>query len=151
MISGPESVAMDTPASNSGPLGQPRGIGFAILMAIITLGIYTLYWVFKTQDEVKNHSGQGVGGVLGPVIYIVVGIVTWFLVPSEVGKDVPTGRTAGFLLGVDRPLAPPADNRSVRLVHQDPGRPQPVLGVQEHRLVADDGTGYRASLRDDAR
>jgi uncharacterized membrane protein YgcG len=77
---------MDTPASNSGPLGQPRGIGFAILMAIITLGIYTLYWVFKTQDEVKNHSGQGVGGVLGLVIYIVVGIVTWFLVPSEVGK-----------------------------------------------------------------
>ena len=63
---------MDTPASNTGPLGQPRGIGFAILMAIITLGIYTLYWVFKTQDEVKNHSGQGVGGVLGLVIYIVV-------------------------------------------------------------------------------
>ena len=77
---------MDTPASNTGPLGQPRGIGFAILMAIVTLGIYTLYWVFKTQDEVKNHSGQGVGGVLGLVIYIVVSIVTWFLVPSEVGK-----------------------------------------------------------------
>ena len=88
---------MDTPTSNSGPLGQPRGIGFAILMAIITLGIYTLYWVFKTQDEVKNHSGQGVGGVLGLVIYIVVGIVTWFLVPSEVGKMYQQdGRTAPF-------------------------------------------------------
>ena len=73
---------METTASNTGPLGQPRGIGFAILMAIITLGIYTLYWVFKTQEEVKNHSGQGVGGVLGLVIYIVVGIVTWFLIPS---------------------------------------------------------------------
>src|SRR4026209_808867 len=77
---------MDTSASNSGPLGQPRGIGFAILMAIITLGIYTLYWVFKTQDEVKNHTGQGVGGVLGLVIYIVVSPITWFLIPSEVGK-----------------------------------------------------------------
>ena len=142
---------MDTPASNSGPLGQPRGIGFAILMAIITLGIYTLYWVFKTQDEVKNHSGQGVGGVLGLVIYIVVGIVTWFLVPSEVGKMYTPGRTAGSLLGVDRALALPADRRGVRLVHQDPGRAQPVLGVQEHRLVADERTGHRASLRDDAR
>ena len=88
---------MDTPASNTGPLGQPRGIGFAILMAIITLGIYTLYWVFKTQDEVKNHSGQGVGGVLGLVIYIVVSIVTWFLVPSEVAKMIKQdGRTAPF-------------------------------------------------------
>jgi Domain of unknown function (DUF4234) len=88
---------MDTPASNSGPLGQPRGIGFAILMTIITLGIYSLYWVFKTQEEVKNHSGQGVGGVLGLVIYIVVGPVTWFLVPSEVGKmHTQDGRTAPF-------------------------------------------------------
>jgi len=94
---------MDTPASNSGPLGQPRGIGFAILMAIITLGIYTLYWVFKTQDEVKNHSGQGVGGVLGLVIYIVVGIVTWFLVPSEIksmyeqdGRNSPVGAWRGL-------------------------------------------------------
>ena len=88
---------MDTPASNTGPLGQPRGIVFAILMAIITLGIYTLYWVFKTQDEVKNHSGQGVGGVLGLVIYIVVSPVTWFLVPSEVGKMyMQDGRPAPF-------------------------------------------------------
>ena len=69
----------------------------AILMAIITLGIYTLYWVFKTQEEVKNHSGQGVGGVLGLVIYIVVGVVTWFLVPSEVGKMYQQdGRPAPF-------------------------------------------------------
>jgi amino acid transporter len=88
---------MNTPTSNTGPLGQPRGIGFAIFMTIITLGIYSLYWVFKTQDEVKNHSGQGVGGVLGLVIYIVVGIVTWFIVPSEVGKMyTQDGREAPF-------------------------------------------------------
>jgi Domain of unknown function (DUF4234) len=88
---------MSTPAGNTGPLGHPRGIGFAILMTIITIGFYSLYWVFKTQDEVKNHSGEGVGGVLGLVIYIVVGIVTWFLVPSEVGKMYQhDGREAPF-------------------------------------------------------
>ena len=88
---------MNTPSSTSGPLGQPRGIGFAILMTIITLGIYSLYWVFKTQDEVKEHSGQGVGGVLGLVIYIAVGMVTWFLIPSEVGKMYKLdGREAPF-------------------------------------------------------
>jgi Domain of unknown function (DUF4234) len=88
---------MNTSDQNTGPLGQPRGIGFAILMTIITLGIYSLYWVFKTQDEVKNHSGQGVGGVLGLVIYIVVSVVTWFLIPSEVGKMLTRdGRPAPF-------------------------------------------------------
>ena len=88
---------MSTHTGNTGPLGQQRGIGFAILMAIITFGIYSLYWVFKTQDEVKEHSGQGVGGVLGLVIWIVVGIVSWFLIPSEVGKMYrQDGREAPF-------------------------------------------------------
>jgi amino acid transporter len=88
---------MSTPSGNTGPLGQQRGIGFAILIAIITLGIYSIYWVFKTQEEVKNHSGQGVGGVLGLVIYIVVGVVSWFLIPSEIGKMYKQdGREAPF-------------------------------------------------------
>jgi amino acid transporter len=88
---------MSTPSGNTGPLGRPRGIGFGILIFIITIGIYSLYWVFKTQDEVKEHSGQGVGGVLGLVIYIVVSIVSWFLIPSEIGKMYKLdGREAPF-------------------------------------------------------
>src|SRR6188508_2796183 len=88
---------MSTQASTSGPLGQPRGIGFAIVITIVTLGIYSLYWVFKTQDEVKEHSGIGVGGVLGLVIYIVVSPITWFLIPSDVGKMFKAdGRPAPF-------------------------------------------------------
>ena len=88
---------MSTHTGNSGPLGQRRGIGFGILLFIVTLGIYSLYWVFKTQDEVKEHSGQGVGGVLGLVIFIVVSIVSWFLIPSEIGKMFrQDGREAPF-------------------------------------------------------
>lgn len=88
---------MSTHPSPTGPLGQPRGIGFGILLAIVTLGIYTLYWVFKTQEEVKEHSSIGVGGVLGLVIWIVVSPVTWFLIPSEVGKMYRAdGREAPF-------------------------------------------------------
>ena len=88
---------MSTHSGNTGPLGQQRGIGFAILMTIVTIGIYSLYWVFKTQDEVRVHSDQGVGGVLGLVIYIVVSPVTWFLIPSEVGKMYrQDGREAPF-------------------------------------------------------
>ena len=92
-----ESPPMSTQASTTGPLGQPRGIGFAIIISIVTLGIYSLYWVFKTQEEVKEHSGIGVGGVLGLVIYIVLSPVTWFLIPSDVGKMFKAdGRPAPF-------------------------------------------------------
>ena len=71
--------------ANSGPLGQPRGILFVIVISIITLGIYHLYWTYKTFEEMKQRTGQGLGGVLGLVIAIVIGIVNWFVIPSEVG------------------------------------------------------------------
>jgi cytochrome bd-type quinol oxidase subunit 2 len=77
---------MSTPASTSGPLGQPRGIGFCILLFIITLSLYGLYWVYKTQEEMKQHTGEGLGGVLGIVVWIVVSAVSAFVIPSEVGK-----------------------------------------------------------------
>jgi hypothetical protein len=67
-----------------GPLGETRSIPLSILWAILTLGIYTFIWVYRTQDEIKRYSGNGVGGVIGLVIWIVIGIVTYFVVPSEV-------------------------------------------------------------------
>lgn len=77
---------MSTSASTSGPLGQPRGIGFGILIFIITLGIYGIYWAYKTHEEMKQHTGEGLGGVLGLVVWIVVSAVSAFVIPSEVGK-----------------------------------------------------------------
>jgi hypothetical protein len=73
-------------SGNTGPLGHPRGIGFGILLFIITIGFYSWYWVFKTQEEVKQHSGEGIGGVLGLVIWILLSLVSAFVIPSEVGK-----------------------------------------------------------------
>ena len=67
-----------------GPVGHTRSIGLSILWAILTLGIYTIIWTYKTQEEVKRYSGNGVGGVIGMVIYILISPVTFFLVPSEV-------------------------------------------------------------------
>jgi Domain of unknown function (DUF4234) len=68
------------------PLGKPRGVVFVILLSVITLGIYTLYWVYKTQEEMKRHGGSGVGGVVGLVIWIVISAVSAFVIPSEVGN-----------------------------------------------------------------
>lgn len=73
-------------SGNTGPLGSARGIGFGILVFIVTIGFYSWYWVFKTQEEVKQHSGEGVGGVIGLVIWILLSVVSAFVIPSEVGK-----------------------------------------------------------------
>ena len=67
-----------------GELGHTRSIGLSILYAIITLGIYAIVWVYKTHNEIKRYSGNGVGGVIGLVIYLVISPVTYFIVPSEV-------------------------------------------------------------------
>jgi hypothetical protein len=75
-----------TATGNTGPLGQPRGIGFGILLFIVTLGVYSWYWVYKTQEEMKQHTGEGLGGVIGLVIWLVVNPVTAFVIPSEIGK-----------------------------------------------------------------
>ncbi len=73
-------------SQNTGPLGQPRGIGFGILLYVVTLGFYGWYWVFKTQEETKQHTGEGLGGVLGLVIWILISPVSAFVIPSEVGN-----------------------------------------------------------------
>ena len=100
-------------ATTRGQPGETRSIGKSILLAIVTLGIYAIYWTYKTQDEIKRYSGNGVGGVLGLVIYLVISPVTFFVVPSEVrymyedldGGTSPVRGTTG--LWILLPLAGP--------------------------------------------
>jgi len=75
-----------SPSGNNGPPGNPRGIGFGVLLFVITLSFYGWYWSYKTHEEVKQHSGEGVGGVIGLVIWILLSLVSAFVIPSEVGK-----------------------------------------------------------------
>jgi len=92
----------------SGPLGQRRGIGFGILLTIVTLGIYTYYWSFKTFEELKQHrGGQGIGGALALILMFVGGgVAIPFIAGSEVGnmyaedgREKPvTGKTGLWIL-----------------------------------------------------
>ena len=78
----PATTAATEP--NSGPLGQERGVGFAIVMWIVTLGIYAIYWLYKSFAEVKQHRGEGVGGVVGVLLCLIV--VGYFKLPQYVGR-----------------------------------------------------------------
>jgi hypothetical protein len=55
-----------------------------MLWAVLTLGIYTLFWTYWTHEEIKSRSGEGVGGVIGLVIWLIFPPATFFLIPSEV-------------------------------------------------------------------
>src|SRR6476646_2654035 len=78
------SAAM--PAAQLGPRGNRRGVGLGFVLFVITRGFYGWYWAFKTQEELKQHTGDGLGGVLGLVIWILISPVSGFVIPSEIGS-----------------------------------------------------------------
>jgi Domain of unknown function (DUF4234) len=82
-------------AAATAPAGNERGIGISILLFVVTFGLYGWYWAYKTHEELKRQTGEGLGGVLGLVIWIVINPVSAFVLPSEVGHMLSRdGRTS---------------------------------------------------------
>ncbi|MDQ4131941.1 MAG: DUF4234 domain-containing protein [Actinomycetota bacterium] len=86
-----------------GYIGEQKSIGSQVLISILTLGFYGWYWIYRCHEDVKLHSGQGIGGVVGMIIYIVFSIVNVFLLPIEIqkmyeqeGQTSPVRWTSGF-------------------------------------------------------
>ena len=69
---------------STGQLGQVRGVGMVILLSIVTLGIYEIYWLYKSFSELRAYRGQGVSGLAGVLLALV--IVSIFLLPAYVGR-----------------------------------------------------------------
>ena len=67
------------------PVGQIRDTGTCFLLMVVTLGIYGWVWYFKTHEEMKRHTGTGLGGGIALLLGIFVGIVMPFLSSNEVG------------------------------------------------------------------
>ena len=94
---------MQQDASTSGPIGKQRPFGKQLLLAIVTFGLYGVYWAYVNHEEIKVHTGEGVGGALGAVIAFIAGIVTLFLLPIEIkkmyerdGRESPVGPATAF-------------------------------------------------------
>lgn len=73
-------------AAPEGPVGTIRPTGMAILLCIVTFGIYSLYWYFQTHEEMKKHTGEGLGGVVALLLALFVGMVSPYLHSHEVGN-----------------------------------------------------------------
>ena len=93
-------------------VGKQRATGTAILLAVVTLGIYAFVWTYSTAKEMKEHSGTGLGGGIALLIYIVFSPATFFIHASEVaglykrvGQPEPVSALTG--LWILLPLAGP--------------------------------------------
>ena len=80
-----------------------------ILLSIVTFGIWTIVWSYQNGDELKEHSGTGLGGVAYLLITLFISPVTMFVMANEVeqlyrheGKEPPITTIWGlwFLLPI---------------------------------------------------
>jgi uncharacterized integral membrane protein len=67
-------------------VGRTRDPVVVLFFSIVTLGIYQLYWYYRSFKEARTYSGEGVGGGLGVVLAFLCGIVAVFVLSSEVGR-----------------------------------------------------------------
>lgn len=78
-----------TSAAYARPTGAPgliRPTGMIILLIIVTFGIWGFVYYYQVFEEMRRHSGRGLGGVLALVISLIFGIVTPYLLSNEVGQ-----------------------------------------------------------------
>ena len=73
-------------------LGERRGIVRHIVFGIFTLGLYWWYWAYKTHKTTKERTGQGLGGPLGLVLWILFYPDQRVRDPCRDRPDVSAGR-----------------------------------------------------------
>src|SRR5690606_23786865 len=60
--------------------------GIVILLTIVTCTVWGAVWTYRTNEDLKKYNGEGLGGPLGIVIYILAGVVLMFTIPNEIEK-----------------------------------------------------------------
>lgn len=87
-----------TVGSNAGI--APRNIAVCIILSLVTCGIYTLYWVYKINEELKQMSGtEGTdGGMVILFDIITCGIYAWYWMykmgeKADIVKGDPNGNS----------------------------------------------------------
>jgi len=85
MVSVPQPIGHQLTPFN-GPVGKIRSTGLCILLAFVTLGIYTIFWFYAVHSDMKRHSNQGLDGGIAAVLAFFVGIVMAYITPNDVGS-----------------------------------------------------------------
>jgi succinate dehydrogenase/fumarate reductase cytochrome b subunit len=82
----PESLPASPAYASGAAVGKARSIGLTILLAIVTFGIWTIFWSYWNGEELKRYRPAGMGGTVFVLLHIFVNPAVWFLLADEVGK-----------------------------------------------------------------
>jgi hypothetical protein len=69
-----------------GAVGQVRSTGLQMLLFVVTFGIWSYFYFFQTHEEMKRHSGEGIGGVVALLVAVLFWTASPFLLSHEVGR-----------------------------------------------------------------
>ena len=70
----------------AGAVGQVRATGLQLLLFVVTFGVWGYVYFFQTHDEMKRHTGEGLGGVVALLLAVFFWMAAPFLLSSEVGR-----------------------------------------------------------------
>jgi len=68
------------------PLGKARSTGLTILLVFVTFGIWSLFWIFWSGEDLKRYRRDGLGGVVHLILWIFISPLVMFLMADEVAK-----------------------------------------------------------------
>ena len=91
-LASPPAAPNLQPALGAGPIGVDRRPVLVLLLSLVTFGIYFLYWLYKSIQEIQAHSqlpritssGWAVGLLLVPIVNIVWGVMLCWKLPGWV-------------------------------------------------------------------
>jgi|GEM_PF-5393889 len=108
-----------------GDVGKVRDPWIVILLSIVTIGIYALYWQYATFKEMKDYSGQGIGGGLG----LRVARTATVVIPRSEASS--SARVASRVLPTPADptrAAPPQSGSSMARARACSSRSRPMIG-----------------------
>jgi hypothetical protein len=66
--------------------GKIRPTGISILLFVCTLGIYSFVYNYSVHNEMRRHSGRGIGGGVALLLTFFAHVAMPFITSSEVGS-----------------------------------------------------------------
>ena len=82
---------------------EERNLALAIVLTLVTCGIYGLYWIYMMTEEMKMASGdESLNGILACLLPIVTCNIYGLYWAYKVGKDVPAAKASVGLTGEDK-------------------------------------------------
>jgi hypothetical protein len=84
----------------------------------------------RTHDDLQKYDGDGLGGVVGLILGLLVQAAVLFTIPNEIEKMYQREGHQSPVTTLWGPVAPAADHRAVRPVPEGPERPERLLDQQ---------------------